>query len=60
MKRFAVTVGLALAGIVAIGLAGGDPRGTRSMGRSEHIVLAALLLFACTTIITWRTTRASA
>ena len=60
MKRFAVTVGLALAGVVAIGLIGGDPRGTRSMERSEHIVLAGLLLCTCTTIITWRTTRASA
>ena len=60
MKRFALTVGLALAGVVAIGLVGGDPRGTHSMDRSEWIVLAALLLCTCTTIITWRTTRASA
>ena len=60
MKRFAVTVALALAGVVAIGLVGGDPRGTHSMERSEWIVVAALLLCACTTIITWRTTRASA
>ena len=60
MKRFAVTVGLALAGVVAIGLVGGDPRGTHSMQRSEWIVVAGLLLCTCTTIITWRTTRASA
>ena len=60
MKRFGLTVGLALAGVVAIGLVGGDPRGTHSMDRSEHIVLAALLLCTCTTIITWRATRASA
>ncbi|HEY2743431.1 MAG TPA: hypothetical protein VGL86_02370 [Polyangia bacterium] len=60
MKRLAFTVGLALAGVVVIGLVGGDPRGTRSMVRSEHIVLAGLLLCICTTIITWRTTRASA
>lgn len=60
MRRFALTVGLALAGVVVIGLVGGDPRGTRSMDRSEHIVLAGLLLCACTTIITWRTTKSSA
>ena len=60
MKRFALTVSLALAGVVAIGLVGGDPRGTHSMARSEWIVVAALLLCTCTTIITWRTTRASA
>ena len=58
MKRFAIT--LALGGVVAIGLVGGDPRGTHSMERSEQIVVAALLLCACTTIITWRTTRVSA
>ena len=60
MKRLALTVGLALAGVVVIGLAGGDPRGTRSMERSEHIVLAGLLLCICTTIITWRTIKTSA
>ena len=60
MKRLAVTVGLVLVSVALIGLLGGDPRGTRSLERSEHIVLAALLLCACTTIITWRTTRASA
>ena len=60
MKRLALGVGLSLAGVVAIGLVGGDPRGTRSMERSELIVLAGLLLCACTTIITWRTTKASA
>ncbi len=59
MKRFVVTVVLVLAGVVAIGLVGGDPRGTHSMERSERIVLAGLLLCTCTTIITWRTTRAS-
>ena len=60
MKRLALSVGLALAGVVVIGLVGGDPRGTRSMERSEHIVLAGLILCVCTTIITWRTTKASA
>jgi hypothetical protein len=60
VKRFAITVALALAGVVAIGLVGGDPRGTRSMERSEWIVVAGFLLCACTTMITWRTTRASA
>jgi len=60
VKRLALTVGLVLAGVVAIGLVGGDPRGTRSMERSEHIVVAGLLLCICTTIITWRTTRGSA
>ncbi|HEX6835067.1 MAG TPA: hypothetical protein VF334_00765 [Polyangia bacterium] len=60
MKRFGVTVAIALAGVVVIGLVGGDPRGTHSMDRSEWIVLAALLLCTCTTMITWRTTRASA
>ncbi len=60
MKRLALTVGLALAGVAIIGLIGGDPRGTRSMERSEHLVLAGLLLCICTTIITWRTTGASA
>ena len=59
MKRLALGVGLSLAGVVAIGLVGGDPRGTRSMERSELIVLAGLILCACTTIITWRTTKAS-
>jgi hypothetical protein len=60
VKRFAITLSLALAGVVAIGLIAGDPRGTRSMERSEHIVVAGLLLCICTTIITWRTTRSSA
>ncbi|MCU1282389.1 MAG: hypothetical protein JWM53_5935 [bacterium] len=60
MKPLAITVALALAGVVAIGLVGGDPRGTHSMERSEWIVVAGLLLCACTTIITWRTTRAPA
>jgi hypothetical protein len=60
VKRLALGVGLSLAGVVAIGLIGGDPRGTRSMERSELIVLAGLILCACTTIITWRTTKASA
>lgn len=60
MKRLAATVVLALAGVVAIGLVGGDPRGTHSLERSEWIVVAGLLLCTCTTIITWRTTRASA
>ena len=60
MKRLAITVALALAGVVAIGLVGGDPRGTHSLERSEWIVVAGLLLCTCTTIITWRTTRASA
>ena len=59
MKRLAITVALALAGVVAIGLVGGDPRGTHSLERSEWIVVAGLLLCTCTTIITWRTTRAS-
>ncbi len=60
MKRFAITVALALAGVVAIGVVGGDPRGTHSMERSEQIALAGLLLCTCTTIVTWRITRASA
>jgi hypothetical protein len=60
VKRLFVTVALALAGVVAIGLVGGDPRGTHSLERSEWIVVAGLLLCTCTTIITWRTTRASA
>jgi len=60
VKRLAITVALALAGVVAIGLVGGDPRGTHSLERSEWIVVAGLLLCMCTTIITWRTTRASA
>lgn len=60
MKLLAGTVALALAGVAAIGLVAGDPRGTHSMERSEHIVLAGLLLCICTTIITWRTTRAAA
>jgi hypothetical protein len=60
VKRFALIVSLALAGVVAIGLVGGDPRGTHSMQHSEWIVVAGLLLCICTTIITWRTTRASA
>ena len=59
MKRLAITVALALAGVVAIGLIGGDPRGTHSLERSEWIVIAGFLLCVCTTIITWRTTRAS-
>jgi hypothetical protein len=59
VKRLAITVALALAGVVAIGLLGGDPRGTHSLERSEWIVVAGLLLCTCTTIITWRTTRAS-
>jgi len=60
VKRLAITVALALVGVVAIGLVGGDPRGTHSLERSEWIVVAGLLLCTCTTIITWRTTRASA
>jgi hypothetical protein len=60
VKLLAGTVALALAGVAAIGLVAGDPRGTHSMERSEHIVLAGLLLCICTTIITWRTTRAAA
>jgi hypothetical protein len=60
VKRFAITVALALVGVVAIALVGGDPRGTHSMERSEGIVVAGLLLCACTTIVTWRITRASA
>ena len=60
MKRLAVTLALVLAGVVAIGLVGGDPRGTHSLERSEWIVVAGLLLCTCTTIITWRTTRAPA
>jgi len=60
VKRIAITVALALVGVVAIGLVGGDPRGTHSLERSEWIVVAGLLLCTCTTIITWRTTRASA
>ncbi|MGZ3405391.1 MAG: hypothetical protein ACXVAN_03040 [Polyangia bacterium] len=60
MKRLAITVALALVGVVAIGLVGGDPRGTHSMARSEWIAVAGLLLCTCTTIITWRTTRAPA
>ena len=60
MKRLALTVALALAGVAAIGLVAGDPRGTRSLERSAHIVLAGLLLCVCTTIITWRTTKSSA
>jgi hypothetical protein len=59
VKRLALTVALALAGVVAIGLIGGDPRGTHSLERSEWIVVAGLLLCTCTTIITWRTTRSS-
>jgi hypothetical protein len=60
VKRFGVTVAIALAGVAAIGLVGGDPRGTHSMDRSTSIVFAGLLLCACTTIVQWRTTRASA
>jgi hypothetical protein len=60
VKRLALTVALALAGVVAIGLIAGDPRGTRSMERSEHIVVAGFLLCVCITIVTWRITRASA
>jgi hypothetical protein len=59
VKRLAITVALALAGVVAIGLLGGDPRGTHSLERSEWIVVAGLLLCTCTTIITWRITRSS-
>ncbi len=51
---------VALVGVVAIALVGGDPRGTRSMERSEQIALVGLLLCVCTTVIVWRTTRASA
>jgi hypothetical protein len=60
VKRLGVTVALALVGVVAIGLVGGDPRGTHSLARSEWIVVAGLLLCSCTTVITWRTTHASA
>jgi hypothetical protein len=60
VKRLAITVALALAGVVAIGLVGGDPRGTHSMERSEWIVVAGLLLCAGTTVAAWRTARAPA
>jgi len=60
VKRLAITVGLALAGVAVIGLFGGDPRGTRSLERSGQTVLAGLLLCVCTTVITWRTTKSSA
>jgi hypothetical protein len=60
VKRLGATVAIALAGVAAIGLVGGDPRGTHSMDRSNAIVLAGLLLCVCTTIVQWRTTRASA
>ena len=60
MKRFAITLSLALVGVVAIGLVAGDPRGTRSMERSEHIVVAALLWCATLTSVAWRNARVSA
>ncbi len=59
MKLVARLVAVALAGVAAIGLLGGDPRGTHSMARSEWIVLAGLLLCVCTTIVAWRGARAS-
>ena len=60
MKALAITLAVALVGVVAIGLVGGDPRGTHSLERSEWIVVAGLLLCACTTMIAWRATRAAA
>ena len=59
MKRLGLVCVVALGGLVAIGLIGGDPRGTHSMARSEWIVVAALLLCVCTTTIAWRAARLS-
>lgn len=57
MKRLGLVVAVALGGLCAIGLVGGDPRGTHSMERSEWIVAAALLLCICTTTLVWRGAR---
>lgn len=59
MKRVGLVVLVALAGVAAIGLVGGDPRGTHSLARSEWIVVAALLLCVCTTTLAWRAARLS-
>jgi hypothetical protein len=60
VKRLGVTLGLALVGVIAIGLAGGDPRGTHSLERSEWIVAAGLGLCVATALVAWRGARASA
>jgi hypothetical protein len=60
VKRLGLLVALALGGLVAIGLVGGDPRGTHSLERSEWILGTALLLCACTTMLAWRGARVSA
>lgn len=60
MKRLGLTVALGLVGVVAIGLAGGDPRGTHSLERSEWIVVAGLVLCVATALVAWRGARASA
>jgi hypothetical protein len=60
VKRFGFVALVALAGVVAIGLVGGDPRGTHSMERSEWIVVAALVLCAALTTVAWRGARVSA
>jgi hypothetical protein len=59
VKRLASTVALALVGVVAIGLVGGDPRGSGSMARSEWIVVAALGLCVATALVAWRGARAA-
>jgi hypothetical protein len=60
VKRLGASVALALVGVVAIGLVGGDPRGTHSLERSEWIVVAGLLLCVVTALVAWRGARASA
>jgi hypothetical protein len=60
VKRLGVSVALALVGVMAIGLVGGDPRGTHSLERSEWIVVAGLLLCVVTALVAWRGARASA
>jgi hypothetical protein len=60
VRRVAGVVAEALGGVVAIGLVGGDPRGTHSMARSEWIVVAALLMCLSTAFLAWRGVRASA
>jgi hypothetical protein len=59
VKRFGLVALVALAGVVAIGLIGGDPRGTHSLERSEWIVVAGLVLCAALTTVAWRGARVS-
>jgi hypothetical protein len=59
VPRLGLPLAVAVAGVAAVGLLAGDPRGARSLDGADRIVLLAVALACAVGTLAWRAARRS-